>query len=505
MSAITVNGFPLPVSEGTFDDGYEPPPIRRAVDGSVLSSAGWRPRAVSGSTPVLRPSEWRAWEALLNGRGERWRFALDADAYGSRGTLLALDNAPFVSNGNAIYRSSGLFLSAANNKGLRIESATTNILPANARRGTDASSDTTGFSSTDGATLSSSTAAAWQGSRSLKVDTVPGTAGVRCGVFTSDTAAPSSGNYVGSVYVRAVSGTPSVRVYMRNQTAGVSGAVTTAPISSSVWTRIEAPAIAATSGQNIRLYIVEETPESGIAYYCDGFQIEKVGASGQATSWVGAGSDSTDSRGAPSSQANLLDLYAFDDLTVMVDAVAFGSSGPLFRIDGEHLLTVRWQAPNIVVTVDGSDVISAATPADLRYVVLVVRRRPEAGQYGLELWSDQGIIGHASALTRAWSGPTFYLGQGGGELNGLVYECLVLPFALAPEMVATAQSTGFAHFGMPPELSLAGDAFGQGDDGPGRPGYGTTSSARQTTAIVGGQVHTRAASLPFVLTEARRR
>jgi hypothetical protein len=104
--------------------------------------------------------------------------------------------------GNSVPADTPVYEAIAGVRGVLVEEATTNLLTANQSTGTDTLGDTTSFTSYNGATLSSSTDQAKEGSKSLKIIT-PGITYPEGCANTSTIAVTGGNNYTLSGWVYA--------------------------------------------------------------------------------------------------------------------------------------------------------------------------------------------------------------------------------------------------------------------------------------------------------------
>ncbi len=158
--------------------------------------------------------------------------------------------------------------------------AKANILTKNQATTGDALGDTTGFTAVDSATLQSlyfdseSNAPDFPG-RVVWVDPSSTVNGTRGGVQTDAVSASATTAYVGSVYVRkSGAGSTSVRVYLRDEVNGIDGTATTATVTGTAWSRVEATLTTGAGSPTISMYVLEETADGGVAFNIRQAQIE---------------------------------------------------------------------------------------------------------------------------------------------------------------------------------------------------------------------------------------
>jgi hypothetical protein len=155
---------------------------------------------------------------------------------------------------------------------------TVNLLTADCR---DAENAPTGYTPMFFASLSAGTTVIWQGSRSLKVNTLmPGD-----GVYATPISGVSGKTYTGSVYVAGPVG-KTVLVSMIDVTHGTASSVGVTFAATDVFERAEVSLTLVADTVNMRLEIA--VPGAGLTLYCDGFQVEIAAA---ATAWTDCGTD----------------------------------------------------------------------------------------------------------------------------------------------------------------------------------------------------------------------
>lgn len=274
----------------------------RSYSGAARLTRRAQKRTWSGSGPVMTKANADILRNLLLTTGYHgWPFTVDSNgngvrSYTSKGAAPSSDPAtsvPYVlsADGLLVYLAKddgSQFLWSRHPGALITRSAQLNECTANQ---SSVETNTTGFTAVDAATLARVTTAKWTGTASLQV-TTNASGATRGGVYAAVTAA-STTTYAGSVYLRAVSGSPVVRVRLRNETAGNEVSVTAVTLSSTYWTRVRVNnRTGVTAGNSLRLYVEEETVDSAVDIYCDGFQVEP---SVWATPWVLGGTSTAGS------------------------------------------------------------------------------------------------------------------------------------------------------------------------------------------------------------------
>ncbi len=151
-------------------------------------------------------------------------------------------------------------------------SAVTNLLTANQ---SSFESGTTGATAVNSATLTQSSAEAWNGTYSLEVQT-PG-AVVGEGVYVNITSTTASDPYSGSVYVM---GSGTVEVYFYDATNSVTGTTQTITLTGS-WQRVfnASLTLGSVASTDLRLYVVTSGSAQAVTFYVDGVQLEQSGFS----------------------------------------------------------------------------------------------------------------------------------------------------------------------------------------------------------------------------------
>lgn len=465
MSALTINGYAVPV----------------AVDGASLSpeDLGSTDRADSGRLGRTRvalkdqlqiDTRWQRREdaaallGLVLGRG--WRAGFDTGMYTSRGQYPS--GSPVVTQ-----RTSEIIAEAVGTEYTHpklgagcaaVEAATTNMLTAN----TAEANDVALFTAIDSATKALETTTYRSGTNCLKVTTLANANAVRGGVQTIAVAAVAATQYAGSVYLRATTGTPHVRVYLRDTVNGTNGTVKTVALSATAWRRVEVMHTTGAGSPFVALFVEEDTVDVAIVFLADQWQIE---AHAFATSWTAGAS----TRAAGSLAYSLGELRAQDDLTVMM----WCRRSPLVYDTGDtgRLLTIGDTSNGLyLVSAGGGDSIGvgviaggattstaiadiSAAPVAWHHVALVMRRNPQSGSHRIEAYTDGvlGVDGDADPALPALTAPTLYLGTdsaGANFWNGLIDEVVVLPYGATAAQIAAWYLNEFSDL---PKLDVAGD------------------------------------------------
>jgi len=478
MSFLTLNGLAVEVRDAG-DSVYEP--IEVGLDYTRgLSGRPWHTaRAVKNkwkfeTVPMVEANAVALVRMLL---GQGHTFPFDTDLLSSGGLSpttsvyelikgIAADLQPIT---NAVKFGANIAGGA-----LAVEAAATNMLSSNVATGTDTSANTTGFTAIDLATIATSTAAFFQGARSLSVISTLTTNGTLAGVKTNAVAASAATHYVGSVYVRAAVGSPSlgfaVRAYLNDEVNAIAGPVSTITLTAN-WQRI--PDLTLTTGAGsptISLYVTENVDASNITFYCDGFQLETGDVS---TQWVNG-----TRAGAGLLKYSTGLVSGLTDLTIntWIKLPVQATTRYLVHVLGNDLgsavrNTLRFSSASSLInfTTNGnvpssSNIISSgALNRNQWYMVTaVLRRNPRSGQPAKELWVD-GVLVASSLLTTHLPDLSTATGVSVGSFftaanpwhGGAIDDLMLLPYA-----VSSVQIASWAASGIPqtlPRLIAAGD------------------------------------------------
>jgi hypothetical protein len=469
---LKINGWEVPVA---VDKGTAAPlelgTHDRSTDETLAIHRGADKLGVDFTTSWVAPETARALVGLLRGRGDHWSFDPDdTHVYGWSGKGIEPAGTYAGVPADLIAQSTSGEVSAVKygTGCIEVAPATTNLFPANVRTGTDTSGTTTGFTALSGATLASSGSAPWEESKALSVLTAAATVG--SGARADLTGTSGSTLYSASVYLKAASGSPQVRVYMKEVTGGsAAGTARTVNLSSTTWKRVEVEIT--TGGGVTAIGLVVDTPNSVAAFtfYADGFQ---VAAQAYYTAWVDG------SRSAGSLHYALGDHRASDDLTVMFWARRSGTSQPgnlamLAIGSSTDYLLIRDtpsgnENPEVDVVAGGAAVASSLSGddghtsgyLDWRHVAVTMQRQSRAGQYRLWVYAAGAPSAfYEPASVPAWgANPTLYVGTNvlGGAIGGFCFDDLVvLPYALDADQIAGVYALGRS-FPDLPKLAVSG-------------------------------------------------
>lgn len=489
MSLVTVNGIRVPIAADSARLGD------RVVGGDVTADDGSLHRArsaymdvLSGATRLLSPTEALAWRGLLEGRGHRLSCDVDPDyagtdpsagpdQYTSRGLYLQ----GTVSRRGG-YRNRACLIGLMRDLGfdsyfdqaIAIEASATNLLAATTRK----CSDVTPFTAIGGATRSVVTTSPLEGADCLEV--VAAAAGRGVSFAGSDSAVPAGTKYTLSFYARCSTGTVGVDVVFTTTDGG--GSATDLITLTTTWQRfsIGSVDVSVSAAQTFNVEIYTSAGQTG-TFYLDAIQIER-GAF--ATSWVGAGSGSTDSRsGTMGLSGELTDIRRQDDVTVMgwfygphymvFDESANTSDAYLWCLGDEtngvylyrvgssgnlRLRLITAGSTTTEITYSAADIGNSAW----HHIAVVLRRAPTTGVTALQLFIDGASVGtDATAVPALGTSPNFIVGRYYGAVTnpwqGYVDELVVLPYALTADMISTVYAARFSDL---PRLNVSGDYFG---------------------------------------------
>lgn len=429
MSGLVINGIDVPLTPDSGAVGSEElGSRRRTASGRLALARRGHVRTLGGSLALMRREEARAWEGLLRGLGDAWRFDLDGPvanlASGRLRQPLTAENvstrrAEIIAESTTVEYRHPKFGDSC----IALESATTNLFSSNVATGTDTGGNTTGFAAIGSASLSSSTVAAWEGERSLRVQCSASAQGARA-AYT----AAGSMTLFASVYLRGSSGE---QVMVRLAQGGSSESKTIAL--SSEWKRVEVGPLNVSAGP-VNFDIMSVTGAN--TFYADGFQLEEY----LATSWVDG------SRGQPDLSYRLPFLRQHDDLTFMMWirlTSDFNQADlPWIVCDDEPTVGFVSTEGDIGLMVPGEPVagyVPGYVFPGWKHVAGIIRRSPQSGSAGLELWVDGVLAGSDSIPEVNFVDPVLDFadaGTYGGVYGSLIDDLVILPYALTGEQIA---------------------------------------------------------------------
>lgn len=483
---LLVNGYAMPVRYGTFKRSQNvAPALQRAIDESLHSHANGRKIAIQGGVPIREPATAEAIAGLLSGRGHVFHFGADTATSSSRtvdlcsarglypsGTPIGyLAKSAAFNNGlsatDSYSTSSNVTMEKLGGGCLQTGPAATNLLTPNCADGTDTSSATTGFTARVGAgtsVLSSSTAAYFRNSRSL-LATV--SAHVAVGWECEYASGVASTMYAGAVFLLAVSGTPQVDVWIRDNTAGTDGTKVRVTLSPTVWRRVEAAhTTSGAGGAHVVKLIVETAGTTGDDFYADELLLCAT-STPNAGAWVAGGATRT----ATNLLYPLLDFRATDDFTIMAwvrtNLLSSGVGGlgqVLFQIGDSttNCVSIAGQLGDDGVTTlvngvagaheDLGSYLSDAN-AEWTHVAVVVRRLDGS----ITTYGD-GVVSGAAATGSlpSFSEPILAIGSdiaGAHIFEGLIDEVVFVPWAMSTAQIAAWYAREFSDL---PRLDVSG-------------------------------------------------
>ena len=292
MAFLQIDGITIQVAEHSPKQVYEEIGGRsRAFSGAALSGVRAVRRGWDVVTTPMPETEAEALASILQASGVH--FPLTANANSSSGYI-----APTPANVNHLpgfspydLLSSGWYARVSDvpfgeylgNKSLRLNYPTTNLLSA----------ETASFNTTIGSAYST-WGAVLSRDGNVSLDTGSGALKIAYkssgNAFIDTVILPSTittaGSYVGSVYLRAESGTPTITVRISDGTHLSADVVVT--LSSTRWTYICPPLVTTTAGLTAGIYIREPSINSGVTIYVDRAMIQA--AAGAPTIWTAGGS-----------------------------------------------------------------------------------------------------------------------------------------------------------------------------------------------------------------------
>ena len=488
MAFLTLNGLAIPVVRG----GEEhPDPIgfefKRTFSGAPITDARGYKRRWQFTTPPL--SEQRALEiiGLVQGRGINLPFDADWDQYSTNGAYptspVWTQRNSYAADGTIVYDEAGAIEgnytgdphALSEDASAAVETGTTNVLYSiatdgdNIATGTDADAGVGGFTAVGTGTRATSTAAYWQGSRSLVVTSDA----VDDGVRTSNATVAANATVTASVYVRVLgvgSVTPKIRLYQGAGFATLATSSTVTFLTTSEWRRITLTATL-TGGNTLCAMGVLCPQDNGGAQvmYCDGFQIEELA---YATSWV-AGTRAAGAFAIPAAN-----FPHWGDLTIS-GWFSQPSANPtvrsnlflLYNSDTNYARIYREASTNNIIMDFGGNTVSYSTSVwtgAWRHIAMVVRLHPETGETGGTMYlngTSAGTLATAAGWYESVLGSVLYVGNNQATQffqNGRIDGLRVVPYAKTALGIAAEYAALAYQLGATPQVMLAGDvvAFG---------------------------------------------
>lgn len=433
----------------------------RTFTGSRFSDERYDKRVWSGRTiPVTEPAA-EAIKGAVRGLGHV--FPCNDDAYSTKGLGPSGEATRIpgtADDGNGIVDENGISESKFGSHSLANQGATTNILAADQR---DVEGVISGsFTAIDSATLQLNGSLYVQGSQSMRVVTSATVNGVRGGAETDPVACSGAAQYFGSLFVYSNSAS-QVRVYLEDDT-GLQGTPKTITLTAQSWTWITTNSLLTDgAATTIKLVMLEDTADSAIDVYCDGFQIEE-GSS--ATYWVDG------SRSAEDASYNATWIRrAMGGLTfnawVKGPASANGTQYLAYiaeNVSAHNTFYVYRTSSNSFRFVIGGDggagtgslIYNGGFDGDWHMVTAVVRTSPESGENTREIYWDGVLVTSTDTDTTGLPDFTkaaiFNLGQSGSSSlfnhETRLDDPMVVPYAAPSEQIAAWYNMGKAMSGL---------------------------------------------------------
>jgi hypothetical protein len=457
----------------------------RGMGGSSQRTARGFKRKWSLRTTLLEAQDAQRVSEFLRARGPAFRFSAGANSEGGLAPVAGvytLRGAP----GGGTTTPTPILNERKFDGAIAVDLSTTNLLTDNVATATDALGTTAGFSSFDGATLSSSALRYVQGARSLQVLTSATVNGTRGGVIAGFVTVPAQTVCSASFYVLCYPGaTPrAIRAWLWDTTNGVQGPLAVVTPIDGTWQRVTCRVTTGVGVASVYFYILEDVADQAANFLIDALQVEikthttswvlpstpraagvlrysagalrHFPASGDFTAlgWIRRPDLSVGVPGDPGTRA-VFDIRQFVSNPsevvnfVRVETPGGGSSALQFR-------TRSSQRPALDEYISGGAL--SATGWD--HFAAVLRSRPKAGEHKRELWLNGALV--------AYDDPTrpipvvnaaTYLSIGGDEApdsrpwsGGEIADLVFLPFDASPSMIAAFFASGLPQARAPRHL-----------------------------------------------------
>lgn len=466
MAYLRLNGWTVPVqAESTNEEPIEIGDRERAFDGTLLNTRRAIKRRWTCRTTMVRELISRALRGLVFGEGHAFPF--DADLYSTKGL------APLSSTGVTVRLGTAADGAPVSGEGIfggsvAVEEVRSNVLTANQ---SNVETNTSGFTSIDGATLTQDAGAYWQGTKSLKVVTSAAVNTVRGGFFTANASATPSAAYVGSLYVYSAS-VGSVRVRLEDSFNSVNGSFTTYALVPGQWLRLTTTALTVGgAGAVVNLRVEESTADAGLTFYVDGMQIE-LGAF--ATSWVTGGT----TRASPASYRYPGEAFGTVDLTINLWTLGQPSPttaatraftavvNPAPGSAASDIIALQRGSGTDVYTLitrvsDATNNLSTAAAPGASMLTVVLRRNPETGETKQAIYVNGVSVATSSAAIPDLSRGVqhIFIGAEAGGLtlwNGRIDDLQILPYAAPAAQIAAWYAYGRSAC-VSPRVEMDGD------------------------------------------------
>ncbi|KPJ59110.1 MAG: hypothetical protein AMJ46_12655 [Latescibacteria bacterium DG_63] len=506
MSFLTLNGATIPVADCQ-ESVQELGERGRVFGGKYNLARRTRKRKWDIRTPPLNPSRARAIAGMVDGVGHCWRFD-DATLYDFKGRSLDVSGSRFTAlldlsatKDDPVY--SGVIQYGRQSIKSEIEPTryaiasdriSTNLLLAVQRKMQVGSAAQ--FVAMDGAAKTEDTDHSWAGSYGLKIVTSAAVNSTKGGVYSVGVATTAARFVTGSVYLyseASAAADRTIEVYLSDSTNAAFSTFVTVAIPQDKWTRVVIPSFwCALASANMNLVVRESVADSGLTWWCDGFQIEEHATEKGASAWVDGARASVDlvrldnanffgdgdgdftfNCWASNSELGTAqnDRYLF----YFSPTAAIGGSNPrAYAYRDSSAGTLNFGVNNGAG--DGASISYAWDPeqgdgydiGQMSMLTFVVRRDKQSGEYDLELWVDGALVGSgnnsyempdlrqlANDNGRGW------LGTHSGEAApwcGSIDDFAVLPFAADANTIAGWYARG--EYSDVPKYVAAGDMVG---------------------------------------------
>lgn len=450
MAHLRLNGYTVPIigaGDDIMDIGAD---YRRAFDGSLITEVRNRKRKWAFKSKPLTEMQATGLIALVQGRGQKFGFADQYSGSGLKATANVATFATTSADGLPVYNEGGYLdwaFASSTGTSIAVESGATNVLNAivtngpNICTGTDTLGTTGGFASINGATIASNTANYWQGARSVSVVTDAIGADTE-GVRTAYATVSANATVTGTVYVK---GTGNVVTRLVQNSAAPAGIATSATIalSTSYWRRITLTGTLTGGNTTIALDVVEAAPDSGLTFYCDGFQIEQ---NAFATSWVAG------TRAAGTQSFGTEAFTGWTDFTVNAWALTYNVQATdhvmwrLSNSSSDYIECYRFYAMDSIriaaPTAGDLATYSPLTAGVWNMITAVIRVNAETGENAVTLYKNGASV--ATGSLSGFSGLTttstvLYVGYDGTSRwwnQGKIDTMRIVPYAASATEVA---------------------------------------------------------------------
>jgi hypothetical protein len=458
MPALALNGWTVPVdkvSVGTLDPGS----MSRAFSGKQRRTRTGQPkRTWQCGTKPMRYQDARALQGMLLHQGEY--FSFDGTVYSSKGlTPTTTAHNAQLATGIVAFGSGSLYAA----------DPTTNILGSTVR-GVETAGNIAAFTALDGATLTQTTAQAWQGTRSLLVDTT--TSGGVFGGVSCTASCSGSTAYTASVYVYSASG-GGVDLILSDNVGAAQASTGEVEIPAGVWTRLTVTYTTDAAATSIIMYVTDGFVVFQLQqFYLDGFQIE-LGST--ATAWANPTGSALalkyDVTRFFAGGIEALTLSCRGRTTKTASSVALAltnslDSNPAIRLTRPTAALVRGRFQDDTGTATFCDGTWNPTGA-FEMLSLVVRTSPGASETVAQIFLNGASVGTSTpTLPTLTALDRLHIGNvdAAQAFGGYIDEVLLLPYAASPSMLAGLHASPYA-FGAMPFLRASGGVVD--DDGAG--------------------------------------